>query len=243
MKFIYYCVVICFFCILGCAKESIEENIPKTSLYLHERSIALAVNFADVSESTPEVTLDIIVRALGGSRNYDRSFKLVPLDSSTAQIGIDYILNNESILLKSGKLIDTTQIRILRNPQLPKDGTVLHLKLVAGSDFDTEFLDYKNMSTIRISNKVAEPLYWYYFAYNYLGDYSEKKFRLLQNLAEMPKEALDNLPDSDQEYALLIGKLKRWGLILKRHLAEQTALGKTVYEEDGRTKMQVGSYL
>lgn len=242
MKHIFLSSLIAFF-FISCTKEAIEKNIPNTSVYLVERSLEQSVNFANIPESTTDVTLDIIVRTIGGVQNHDRRFLLVPQDSSSAIAGVDYVIDQESLMIKAGELTDTVRVTILRNSELPEEGVKLYLQLIAGDAFDMEFPDFKNLCSITIINQVKEPEYWYWFAYDYLGDYSEKKFKILQDVADMPSDALDVLPETERDFSMLIGRLKRWGLLLKRYLDQQHANNNTVYEADGVTRMDVGDYM
>lgn len=240
MKNIVYIAMGFMLSLAACKKENIQMNIPEGSIYMDNKSLSLEENFASYPESTTEVIVNLIIRVTGAAKNYDRPYQWVAQDSSTAVKGRDYEFVMDQLMVKAGKLTDTVQLKLKRNESLGADKTLLYLKLVPGKDFQQEISGFGILSTISMYNMVNEPPYWYWFAYDYFDEYSEKKFLLLQDIAGMPEDALSKEPASDREIQLLIGKLKRWGLLLKRYLDEQDAKGETVYEADGETVMVVG---
>lgn len=242
MKKIVYIAMGFMLSLAACKKENIQLIIPEGSIYMDKKSLSMEENFARYPESTTEVIVDLIIKVTGGPENYDRAYQWVAQDSSTAVKGRDYEFVNDQMSVKAGELTDTVQLKLKRNANLGEVKTLLYLKLVPGKDFQQKISGYEVLSTISLYNVVNQPLYWDWFGYNYFGDYSEQKFLLLQDVAGMPDDALSKEPESDQEYNLLVGKLKRWGLLLKRYLDEKDAIGETVLEED-ESPMQVGDYL
>lgn len=243
MKNIVYIAMGFMLSLAACKKEKIQLNVPVGTIYMDTKSLRIEENFANYPESTTGVIVNLIIKVTGAPQNYDRAYQWVAQDSSTAVQGRDYEFVNDQLVVKAGALIDTAKVKLKRNASLGEEKTLLYFKLVPGKDFQAKINGFETLSTITLYNKVSEPPYWSYFAYDYFGEYSKKKFLLLQEVAGMPEDALSKEPESDREYQLLIGKLKRWGLLLKKYLAEQRDKGTIVYEANGETEMVVGGYL
>jgi hypothetical protein len=243
MKNVIYVTMGFMLSLAACKKEQIQLNIPEATIYMSGKSLRMEENFANYPESTTDVFVDLIIKVTGAPQNYDRAYQWVAQDSSTAVQGRDYEFVVPQLVVKAGKLIDTVKLKLKRNASLGEAKTMLYLKLVPGKDFRAKIDGYEILSTISMYNAVDEPLYWYGDAYNYFGEYSKKKFLLLQDIAGMPAEIL-NRELTEEEYLVMPSKLKRWGLLLKRYLEEMHAKKETIWEDEAKTiRMVVGEYL
>ena len=250
MKNIKFIVLGFMFVLASCKKEPIQLNVPEAAVYIDSRSLSFTVNFASVMElpekvildSTGDVTLVVNIHVTGAPQNFDREYKWAVQDSSTAVVNKDYEFLENKFVVKAGELTARTQIKLKRNADLGAERVSLYLKLIPGKDFMATLDKMEDLVTISFFDQLTAPPYWDWFAYGYLDEYSEKKFRLLQQITDMPADALSTLPETERDYQRLVGQLKLWGIILKRYLEEQDANGNTVYEEDG-SPMIWGYYL
>lgn len=225
----------------SCSKNEIEAVMPESSLYLDQRTTSFDRNFANYADSIAEIVIDVRVNVTGEVKDYDRVFTIASLDSSTAQLGVDYEFVQQQFVIPQGELTSLVQVRLLKNDGLKNDTKFLYLKVQSGSDFTKSIKGFDNVVTVSMSNIISAPLYWARYGNNYLGPFSEKKFLLLQDIAGMPADALSEI-NENTNMTMLIGMLKRWGTILKRHIDQQRNLGTPVLEENGQL-MRYGSYM
>mgnify|MGYP003312239992 CR=1 FL=1 len=126
-----------------------------------------------------------------------------------------------------------------RTPSLAGQERSLVVELVENEDFTLPIRRWRNSSseyvdvtrhTIVISDKYVQlPGY----RVGHFGPFSEKKMKLILELGEM------SLNDFNVE--LPVPLTKSLGQKLDRYLAQMSAKGETVYEEDGTTPMTAGN--
>jgi hypothetical protein len=193
-----------------------------------------------VTEKSDSV-FSLKVKILGPVADHDRQVRIrVMEEMSTVESG-DYDSIGESYVLKAGEIYGVIPIKFHRTASLQGKERVLVVELVENEDFTLPIRMWRNSSTefvnvirhsIVVSDKYVQlPGY----RVGHFGQFSEKKMRLIVEISGM------NLNEFNE--VLPVTMTKTIGQKLDRYLAEMSAKGTPVYEEDGVTLMKSGDYL
>ncbi|MBD8487749.1 DUF4843 domain-containing protein [Echinicola sp. CAU 1574] len=184
--------------------------------------------------------ISIPVKVLGRVADEDRSFTVELGQGTTAQEGTDFEFVNEHVI-PAGEVSATIDIRLIKTEEIAEDTVVIKLKLLADEHFKSEMTTYvdrygqEQLShvglDIYLSGVLQQPEDWFE---PYLGKFSSKKFFLMVDVL-----GFDPLIYTGD---VALSKSQYFGVVMKRYLDQQKALGNTIYEEDG-TEMEMGVYI
>lgn len=217
---------------------AMRENVTTVNVdTLYRESSSLPFIVTEKSDSV----FALKVKILGPVAEYDRHVQVrVVEEFSTVESG-DYEDIRQSYVLKAGEIYGVIPIKFHRTASLQGKERVLVLELVENEDFTLPIRMWRNSSTefvnvirhsVVISDKYVQlPGY----RVGHFGPFSEKKMRLIVELSGM------SLNDFNE--VLPVTMTKTIGQKLDRYLAEMSAKGTPVYEEDGVTLMKSGDYL
>ncbi|WP_127126943.1 DUF4843 domain-containing protein [Pseudoflavitalea rhizosphaerae] len=212
-------------------------------------SIDLTFSFSD--PSVQDSILKIPVGVTGVATDQDRSFSLAIDPSSTAKPGLNYELP-ETFLIRAGKIEDTIRIKVNRTPELKSNMLTLLLTLQENDQFKTQFkfrprqgnsqTNIRDQDTIRtttfkvrMADMLAAGPYWDTYYFWHFGTFSEKKVRLMNQVAGMPLSLWSKLAETPQERS----EIAYYGGFMARYLSDQAAAGNTILDEDGITPMKM----
>lgn len=222
----------------GCEKDEIEAWSGVTNIYFEganeyysydSTGMTFGYSTDDVTDSI--VSIPVIIQ--GPTVDYDREFLVTTIDGTTAVAGEHYTLP-EQLFIYADSVNGTVPITFHRTEDMKTDTITLVLTLVANDNFQLNMIsgvpvssssdDEMSYTTVKVSvnDLLSEPTEWseYYF-----GSYSEKKLLLLNEICDMPLDAL-NTTDTRSQWV-------SWSIKLQRWLDAQAAAGTPVYEEDG----------
>jgi hypothetical protein len=212
-------------------------------------SLDLTFSFSDASVN--DSMLNIPVAVTGEARDQDRRFNLVIDPSSTAKAGVNYELP-DAFLLRAGKIEDTIRIKVNRTPDLKTSTLTLLLTLQENDQFRTQFqfrpkqgnsqtnITYQDtiLTTIfkvRMADMLAAGPWWDSYYIYHFGTFSEKKVRLMNQVAGMPLSLWSKYAETAQERS----EVAYYGGFMARYLSDQAAAGNTILEDDGITPMKM----
>lgn len=175
-----------------------------------------------IDPSLSEIKFPVAVELVGMPKEVDRKYKLGILEKLTNAPQANYQLE-ESYTFRAGHIKDTCWLTIKKTPEIAVKPVRLVVKLVDSEDFKVGQTEY-SASIINISNKASKPNWWNdLVTLYYLGEYSDKKYRLFISLTGRIDIDITNKIE-----------LRDNTLILKYYLQKEKDAGRTVFEEDGR---------
>lgn len=209
---------------LGCQKEHIHTYKDNTSdryiYFLEEEADSTEVSFFSYP-GQKTINFPVVVKSSGFS-NEDLEYRIVASKEYTTAGSEDYSMP-EKTLFRGGLTSDTCYVRLNYSPQL--DNTEVRLVLLLEENDHFRLGPVENrVAVIWFHNKVVRPDWWGAYSTvttSALGDFTEKKYRLLMELI--------GIDLSEADYSTI----RHYALVLKRYLAEQKAAGNTIYEDDG----------
>lgn len=259
-KLIYLSLLVTIGILGACQKEEVpfyDDSVAKNSIYfpLAHTINNIGVSFGYSKNDVLDSTVRIVVRTIGSPVNNDRAYNLSIADSSTMKAGVDYEILND-LVIKSGKVADTLQIKFLRTQKIKKDSVFLYLDLKPNENFTNNFLSrdttvggktitkYYTRLKVKLDDIAGPPPFWtagnsyYSYTIGYLGSYSTAKFQLL-----MTRYNLDVNELIQPNWFLNNGNYRRlspWSDGLKAYFLFMSNAKTPVYEADGTTLMTMG---
>lgn len=228
MKSIYLILLGAVYFMYGCSKESIQtydENTSKRFIYFvkSETDSTDVSFFSYPGESVIE--FPIVVKSSGFSTQ-DEEYKIVVLNEySTAIEGEDFKLPT-NFIFKGGATSDTCYVKLHYSSKLDDSKVRIVLQLESQNNFESGPSAYQT-AVIWFHNNIVKPNWWTSSVTSYyLGDYSEKKYRLFNQVVGV------DLTDASNSL------IRHYALIFKEYLNTQKISGNTIYEENG-TEMTV----
>lgn len=233
---------------LGCKKEPLLTYDTDDNIYFNYKvgpleipSDSLIYSFAYSDVNVQEATIGIPLAVTGLPNENDRTFELEIDPSSTAKEGVHY--DAFTTIVHAGKVRDTLKIRLHRTPDLASGRKTLYFRLKPNASFKTnipigignsrdttQLLRFMIVTTDILE---AGPN-WSDYQY-YLGDFSVKKMKLMNELFQMPLDLwtvpLTTAITTDVIY---------YGSLMSRYLTDQELQGNTIFEADGITPMKMG---
>jgi len=215
---------------------------------------SLNVTFAFSDSTHKDSVLLIPVAVTGSAKNTDRNFDVSVDPGATAMAATDYVLP-ATFVVHAGRTIDTMPVTLKRTLALKTNTLFFTLRLKANNQFQTQIRyrsrvsddlrtiapgDTSQTQTFKVlmSDQLEAGQYWSSYAY-YFGEFSEKKVRLINQIAGMPLDFWSvDLYSSTQHQA---NALYYSGLVF-RYLSDEAYNGNTIFEADGATPMTMGSY-
>ncbi len=220
------------------------------------------VAFFNLSGS--EYLMNIPVSVTGTFADVDRYATFAVDTGTTAEEGKHYEFPEDRITIPAGKAGGTFTIRIIRDTSLSTTEQIMRLnvKLVPSADFGTNYQSKLNLTTkkskpviqyrMTISDMLKIPSYWSGrpggpAVSDFFGTYSTKKFLLICEVNQFPPAFLDGQEwnndgtkvqlNSRNAYPTLQASARKTQI----YLNQEEAAGRTVYEDDGTTKMEMGT--
>lgn len=237
--------ILLYFLIFGCQKEMIDfqgENGVYFEMRLQTMTGLGIGNYADTTSvpfasTTKNDTIDSIkFKLFGRVSDTERTFHINISDSSTAVMGQEYDEFPLTVTMPAGVEYCYLPITIHRTDAILNEHKYLILEITPSSDFPFLLKRVKTQEgddnapwvdvtrhTIDISDALFKPLIWLDV---YLGDYSDYKFRLLNEKYDLTQE------DWSTQQLMPTAKVKYIGMTFKRYLIEQEDAGTPIYERD-----------
>ncbi len=235
------------------ASDNIYFNLITDTDPIHYADTA-NVTFAFSNSSVTDTIFRLPVAVTGVASRTDREFALSVDANSTATASTDYVLPS-SFIVHAGRLIDTIPILFRRTAAIRTSSVLLALRLEDNARFKAQFSyrsglgndltvipagDTIQMETFRItlSDMLQAGPYWNEYD-QYFGEFSEKKVRLMNQIAGMPLDfwSVDLYSIPQQKADALY-----YGGFTYRYLSDQAYQGNTIFEADGLTPMTMGDY-
>lgn len=268
MKRLIYSIIILLFATiqLGCEKETLlykGEEDGASGIYFYSVATttidgiplsyrdSLTYSFQNDPLIKVQHVFNVPVRTLGNISDQDRNFK-VKVIGGTAREGIDYEPLKESYVLPAGKSVGSIPVVLFRTPVLTEKAITIDLELVEYEGFKL-LLPYllnignnKQMDAtkfrINFSELITEPSYYESFGRDYFGEWTAKKFKILNDL--MGWTVNDWRYAGFSGYPVASGKFTYAAILFKTYLEDKVKEKQPVYEADGKTFMQLGpSYM
>ena len=244
----------------ACKKSTlITYNAPDGIYFDYRRGVDLATQskghpldtldytFAFSDQSLKEYVFPMPLLVAGKPVDHDRVINLTVDPASTAVKDKHYVLP-ASMVVHANRVADTVYIRLLRDASLKSTEVNLLLRLNTNENFITDLkYKYSDISAslkdtieltsfrLKISDMLVKGTLWDIFFFYYFGPYSEKKVRLMNQVAGMPLDFWSGSSLSADAF----NKTPYYATVMGRYLREQAAAGNTIYESDGVTPMQM----
>lgn len=264
MRYIFIFLSACF--LLGaCQKNEImlfdreEAGIyfqygGQTRLYINSEAYydTLSYSFSTASDTVTEVILETRVRTMGKVKDYPRPVALsVDEEHTTAVEGVHYEVNLDTVMIPAGESEVMVGVKFLRAADLMGKKVQLVLKLEENEYFKIYFTEQNNTNVyygtemkimadrfrFTVSEIYTEPSYWS-FALDAFGEWSVAKFRLVNEVCEIPVEDWERGGYGDSK--VQAGRFPIYGLMVQRELQALADAGTPVLDDDG-SYMQLGS--
>ena len=228
-------------------RRTVSTDINGTPLAYSD---SMSVTFASYSDDTEKLRAYVPVYVMGEVKNYDRKFKLtVNKERSTAVEGVDYELSDTACYIPAGQASRNVFYYIKKTARLDNESVRIVFELQDNENFTAELEKYKNKANwaesgnelcgtrykIIFNNIWEMPYQWSSWGDYYLGTWSVKKEKLLDNLMGWQHSEFD----SKANY----GKMPYLAKKLQKHLQEQADAGTPVTEDDGSYMQLVSPYL
>lgn len=263
-KILLYSISLVVVCLFSCKKDAIIDYQGKNSIYFEgEYDASLAqyvpknigeVSFGYIDGAIKELNYIVIVNSMGKPVDYNRTYALSVVDTSTLLEGVDFEFVNKNFFIPAGKTQDSIHIKLKRNIRLSEVRRLLSLKLSANDQFNIDMpnetigsgnqarLEQYTSFQLRVDDIVGCPWFWDPLLNKnatrielYLGPFTPRKFQLL-----IARYGLDIATVTKVNYMPLPGQLLAWAFDMQSYLDEQSAKGQPIYEADGVTLMKLG---
>lgn len=173
---------------------------------------------------TDKDVIGIEVKITGEVCDYDRDFTVQVNAKSTAREGVHFMIAADRHRIGANRITDTLWLEVVNTSELKNERLYLQLDLVEDRHFSLCFPE-SNSCKIYLTDKVVRPGWWdEWHETEGLGAYSEKKFRLFIQVSGV----------ADLGETVAFPEKRAAILRFKYYLAEESAKGKTVMDENGQ---------
>lgn len=206
---------------------------------------SLVFSFQNDLETTTEKIINVPVKVIGTILEKDRYFKIKVVGGNAVE-GVDFEKLEEQYEIASKAASINLPITLNRTSKLTSESLYFDLQLVESDDFKLLLPFLLNIGNnqkmdatkfrVRFSEIITRPSYWD-FADSYFGEFSVKKFKMLNDLMSWTT--------GDWRYAGFSGRPVQSGKFtyaanLFRNLLQEAADNNhIIYDEDGITPMQL----
>ncbi|WP_133177684.1 DUF4843 domain-containing protein [Chitinophaga parva] len=256
-------LTVCVLLAASCKKESLMTYHAADNIYFNYSyqtnsgplfyADSLNVTFAFSPDKQTDSILRIPVAVTGTAKGTDRNFDVAVDAGATATAGTDYILP-ATFVMHAGRITDTIPVTLKRTATLKTSVLSFTLRLRENDQFKTQ-IEYRSRNAndlsyvaagdtshtltfkVLVSDQLQAGPYWSNYSY-YFGDFSEKKVRLMNQVAGMPLDFWSVELSTTQQRANAL----YYGGFTYRYLTDHAAAGNTIFEADGQTPMTMGSY-
>lgn len=142
------------------------------------REDSITYSFALDPETVTDTTLNVVVKTIGMTADYDRPYGIEVVTANTTATSAEWdpsIINNRSI--KAGELTDTIRLTIQRTDVMEHTWMHITLRVLPNEYFA---LGYGNLEEVLISfsDILAKPDWWdTYMGWGYFGNYYPEVYR------------------------------------------------------------------
>ncbi|MCM5527596.1 DUF4843 domain-containing protein [Parasegetibacter sp. NRK P23] len=230
--------------------EMIEGANPAQD-YLGRYADSLNLSFAFSPGAVKDTLIGIPVAVTGSPAAQDRSFGISVDPASTAIVSTHYEFP-ASFTLRAGRLKDSVFVKLKRATDLTSKSVSIVLHLEENENFETKIkfrsrnprestslngdTIWVNTFRINLTDRLGAGPFWNDYYYSYFGDFSEKKVRLINQIAGMPLDFWSAAITTDQQSF----DATYYGAFMARYLSDQAFAGNTIFESDGTTPMKMG---
>ncbi len=228
-------------------RRTATTNISGTPLTFAD---SLTLTFANYNVETEKIRAYVPVLVMGEVKDYDRKFKLVVnKELSTAIEGVDFELSDTACYIPAGKSSRNVFFYVKKTDKLDNESVRIVFELQDNENFTAELETYKSTADWAASGKELSgkrykvifnniweiPWQWSIWGDYYLGDWSVKKEKILDNLMGWQHSEFDDKAN--------YGKMPYLAKKLQKYLQEQADAGTPVTEDNGSYMQLVSPYL
>ena len=219
-KYIIYILGLLFF--VSCQEEKLDtfsgERYISFSKSVETDSVSLSFFFYPGKDRVI-VPLEICLAGLPLEKDMD--YKIEVNDKFTTAESKCFNLP-ENLVFEKGKIKDTVYVELINSPELKEKEVKLLLNIVENENFIPGAIPYR-FAKIVFSDIISQPEWWDDDVTDYyLGDYSEKKFKLFMQVTGIGD--LQGLHASE---------IRSYAIQFKYYLIKEKEAGRTVYEDNG----------
>jgi hypothetical protein len=264
MKTSFNILILALLMAASCKKETLMTYNASDNIYFNYTYLttsgpmyyadSLSVTFAFSDSTHQDSVLRIPVAITGTAKSTDRNFDVTVDAGATAMASTDYVLP-ASFIVHAGRTTDTILLTLKRTLALKTNTLFFTLRLKENNEFKTQIQYRSRVSNdltfiaagdtsstqtfkVLISDQLVAGTYWSSYNY-YFGDFSEKKVRLMNQIAGMPLDFWSvDLYSSDQQS----NNAPYYAGLTFRYLSDQAYNGNAIFEADGVTPMTMGGY-
>ena len=216
---------------------------------------SVAYSFASAKASVKSVVLSATIRTMGKVVDYDRPFKVVvDQEGTTAIEGKHYEVNLDTVVVPAGKSTAYVRVRFFRTDDMMEKAVRLAIRLEDNEYFKCYFPKYKNTNAysatgvmihgdefvFSLSEMYTEPWYWSMFGDGFFGNWTPKKFLVVNSVCGLSAADWDNAGYAGAK--IQYGRFNFFTTTVQKYLQEQADAGTPELDSDGSYMQLAPSY-
>ena len=216
---------------------------------------SVAYSFASAKASVKSVVLSATIRTMGKVVDYDRPFKVVvDQEGTTAIEGKHYEVNLDTVVVPAGKSTAYVRVRFFRTDDMMEKAVRLAIRLEDNEYFKCYFPEYKNTNAysatgvmihgdefvFSLSEMYTEPWYWSMFGDGFFGNWTPKKFLVVNSVCGLSAADWDNAGYAGAK--IQYGRFNFFTTTVQKYLQEQADAGTPDLDSDGSYMQLAPSY-
>ena len=216
---------------------------------------SVAYSFASEKASVKSVMLSATIRTMGKVVDYDRPFKVVvDQEGTTAIEGKHYEVNLDTVVVPAGKSTAYVRVRFFRTDDMMEKAVRLAIRLEDNEYFKCYFPEYKNTNAysatgvmihgdefvFSLSEMYTEPWYWSMFGDGFFGNWTPKKFLVVNSVCGLSAADWDNAGYAGAK--IQYGRFNFFTTTVQKYLQEQADAGTPELDSDGSYMQLAPSY-
>ena len=216
---------------------------------------SVAYSFASAKASVKNVVLSATIRTMGKVVDYDRPFKVVgDQEGTTAIEGKHYEVNLDTVVVPAGKSTAYVRVRFFRTDDMMEKAVRLAIRLEDNEYFKCYFPEYKNTNAysatgvmihgdefvFSLSEMYTEPWYWSMFGDGFFGNWTPKKFLVVNSVCGLSAADWDNAGYAGAK--IQYGRFNFFTTTVQKYLQEQADAGTPELDSDGSYMQLAPSY-
>ena len=216
---------------------------------------SVAYSFASAKASVKSVVLSPTIRTMGKVVDYDRPFKVVvDQEGTTAIEGKHYDVNLDTVVVPAGKSTAYVRVRFFRTDDMMEKAVRLAIRLEDNEYFKCYFPEYKNTNAysatgvmihgdefvFSLSEMYTEPWYWSMFGDGFFGNWTPKKFLVVNSVCGLSAADWDNAGYAGAK--IQYGRFNFFTTTVQKYLQEQADAGTPELDSDGSYMQLAPSY-
>lgn len=216
---------------------------------------SVAYSFASAKASVKSVVLSATIRTMGKVVDYDRPFKVVvDQEGTTAIEGKHYEVNLDTVVVPAGKSTAYVRVRFFRTDDMMEKAVRLAIRLEDNESFKCYFPEYKNTNAysatgvmihgdefvFSLSEMYTEPWYWSMFGDGFFGNWTPKKFLVVNSVCGLSAADWDNAGYAGAK--IQYGRFNFFTTTVQKYLQEQADAGTPELDSDGSYMQLAPSY-